>query len=124
MSQLYPSLKAVARRQTLFALGLLATAALTVAPPAAFGQDPRPIRKAPADHRGKAEALFDKADKNHDGKVSKEEFRKALGGIPGLKLGAAIADKLFARLDTNRDGFLTKEEIKQLPARLKGAHPS
>jgi hypothetical protein len=120
MIKLSLRLTGLARRQTLFALALLATAALTAAPTAAFGQSTRPAGKAGAKHRLNAEAIFDRADKDHDGKISKEEFRKALASIPGLRLSASKADKLFARLDRNKDGFLTKDEVKQLPARLKG----
>jgi Ca2+-binding EF-hand superfamily protein len=113
-------------RRTLLTLGLLAaTLAATVTTASAQPPGPGKIR----DHRkgaagGKptaaAEALFDKADANHDGKITKEEFRRVAASVPVLKIKPGDADKLFARLDSNRDGFLTKAEIKQLPARLKG----
>jgi Ca2+-binding EF-hand superfamily protein len=113
-------------RRTLFTLGLLAAAlAATITTVSAQTSGSAKVR----DHRkgaagGKAtaaaESLFDKADTNDDGKVSKEEFRRVAASIPVLKLKASDADKMFAQLDSNKDGFLTKAEIKQIPTRLKG----
>src|SRR5262245_1850214 len=113
-------------RRTLLTLGLL-VAALAATVTTASAQAPgsgtvRDHRKTPAASKGTsaAEALFDKADTNHDGKISKPEFRRVAASIPVLKLKPADADKLFNQLDTNHDGFLTKAEIKALPTRLKG----
>ena len=47
---------------------------------------------------------FSKADKNGDGKISKEEFTSAAKD-------ASKAEKAFARRDKNHDGFLSKEEF-------------
>lgn len=55
----------------------------------------------------RAERAFGKADKNGDGKVSKEEFAAVGSG----KTDKAKADKAFARRDKNNDGFLSKEEF-------------
>src|SRR5262245_33705230 len=100
-------------RRTLLTLGLLvATLAATVTTASAQspGASIRDHRKAPAGGKatGTAEALFDRADTDHDGRISKPEFRRAAASIPVLKLKPGDADKLFNQLDTNRDGFLTK----------------
>ena len=73
--------------------------------------------------------LFEKADANGDGKVSKEELKKALENAPmgRLKDNPQMIDKLFERLDANKDGFLTKEELQKAGAQLQnrrgGAKP-
>ena len=54
-----------------------------------------PTGKGPGGHGH--ERMFDKADTNKDGVVTKEEFR-------------AHSDKIFAKLDKNGDGKITKEE--------------
>ena len=56
-----------------------------------------------ADHHGKEKhggKMFEKADANGDGVVSKEEFM-------------AAQEKMFAKLDSDGDGSLTKEEMKE-----------
>jgi Ca2+-binding EF-hand superfamily protein len=49
--------------------------------------------------------LLKKADKDGDGKISKEEFKAAMpqGGGPN-------ADSLFNKIDTNGDGFIDESE--------------
>ncbi len=48
------------------------------------------------------------ADRNHDGKISKEEFKT----IPRVqKLPEEKQDKIFARLDKDGDGAVSREEI-------------
>jgi hypothetical protein len=106
-------------RPTLFALSLFAIT-LFVASPAGAAQKKKG-GKIPAEVKAKAQALFDKTDTNHDGKISKEEFSKAVGSLP-IKIPSATIDKAFSKLDLNGDGFLTKEEIKQVGAKLKGLH--
>ncbi|MFO1015722.1 MAG: hypothetical protein U1E50_18360 [Caulobacteraceae bacterium] len=46
-----------------------------------------------------------RADTNRDGKISKDEAKKA-GGAPG-----PMVDMFWGRVDTNRDGFLTRPEL-------------
>jgi hypothetical protein len=59
--------------------------------------------------------LFEKADANGDGKVSLEEFKKAIANAPQgrLKDKPEAAAKLFKHFDADGDGFVTKEEIKK-----------
>ncbi len=49
--------------------------------------------------REAAKKRFDRADTNHDGKLSKAEF-------------AAPAQKMFDHLDRNKDGVITADELK------------
>jgi hypothetical protein len=71
------------------------------------------------------EMAFKRMDENGDGKVSKEEFKKAQNamaekmaeaGKDGLKKAFSekpeLQDKLFAAMDTNKDGYLSLEEFK------------
>jgi EF hand len=59
--------------------------------------------------------LFVKADANGDGKVSLEEFKKAIANAPQgrLKDHPEAAERLFKRVDANGDGFVTQDEIKK-----------
>jgi Ca2+-binding EF-hand superfamily protein len=76
------------------------------------------VAPARADVKGKlksaAEAAFDKVDKNHDGKITKEEFRALIAELGLGKGKAGFADKLFDQLDTHKHGVLTKAEVKKL----------
>src|SRR5262245_38902817 len=69
--------------------------------------------------------LFEKADTNGDGKVSKEEFKKAFENAPGgrMKGNPQMADRLFDRLDANKDGFLTKDEMQNAGKQMQGRRP-
>jgi Ca2+-binding EF-hand superfamily protein len=61
----------------------------------------------------KAKAIFDEMDKNHDGHISKMEFRQALRGL-GLmnkEYGAHEVDALFEELDKDHGGDLDLQEV-------------
>ncbi len=58
--------------------------------------------------------VFDLADKDKDGKLSKDEFKAFMGMAPKLKDNPKVGDFLFDRLDTDKDGKLTKEEFKKI----------
>jgi hypothetical protein len=107
-------------------LAIAATVAAFLAAGSAFAGDDNP--GAGAD-KGKAGAgrgemlmkLFEKADANGDGKVSLEEFKKAIENAPKGKLKdkPEMIDKLFKRIDANGDGFITKEEMKKFVEKLQ-----
>lgn len=75
---------------------------------------------------GDPEMAFKRMDENGDGKLSKEEFKKAQTtiaekmaekGFDNLKKAFTekpeLLDKLFAINDTNKDGYLSLEEFKK-----------
>jgi Ca2+-binding EF-hand superfamily protein len=57
--------------------------------------------------------LFQKADFNHDGKITKNELTQALQS-DSVKLGSsdqqANVDEFFKRVDTGNKGYITKED--------------
>ena len=58
-------------------------------------------------------ALFEKKDKNHDGKLSREEF---LANQPDLE----AANPRFDEWDVDKDGFLSRDEFVYLGKKLAG----
>ena len=56
-----------------------------------------------ADAPKKSDERFERADVNHDGKLSKEEFSAS---------AQERADKRFKELDANADSVVTKEELQ------------
>lgn len=73
-----------------FTLLLAAGVAATALTAPAFAEGPK---------AGRAK-MFDQADANKDGKVSKDEF-------------AAMRDGFFAKLDADKDGVVTRAELRQ-----------
>lgn len=78
-----------------------ATQAPTVTAPAGAHRHITPDQRA---------ARFDKADANHDGKLTKAEFTASLKGDR-----AARADKMWSRLDTAGKDSITKAEFLAAP---------
>ena len=56
--------------------------------------------------RHAASEMFDLADLNQDGSISKEELKVMLGGSPWAII-------VFSAMDTNRNGEVSKEEFVQ-----------
>ena len=56
--------------------------------------------------RHAASEMFDLADLNQDGSISKEELKVMLGGSPWTIV-------VFSAMDTNRNGEVSKEEFVQ-----------
>src|SRR5438045_1474492 len=66
--------------------------------------------------------MLEKADADKDGKISLDEFKKALENAPGgrFKDNPQMADRMFKRLDTNGDGFISQDEIKKAGENMRG----
>lgn len=64
---------------------------------AAAAEPPASVKSV--SHR-QADAAFERADSNHDGKLSRAEAER----LPAISLR-------FDELDTNKDGFLSREEF-------------
>jgi Ca2+-binding EF-hand superfamily protein len=79
-------------------------AAALFVPTSAFAQKPKTEAKANAG----AVTRFDKLDKNHDGVISKDEWK----GKP----------KGFDRIDANHDGVLSRDEVGTALANRKHKH--
>lgn len=89
--------------------GLLVTLlAAAFAAPAFAGDD-----AAKGDRAQKAHERLKAADKNGDGKISREE---ANASLPRLA-------KNFDAIDTNKDGFVTKEEMRAFHEKNGGRKP-
>jgi hypothetical protein len=73
------------------------------------------------------EMIFKRMDVNGDGKLTLEEFKKAVESRPNgrLKDHPEIIAKVFERMDANGDGYVTLEEFKKfretVGERLKNA---
>jgi hypothetical protein len=74
--------------------------------------DPPPVKRADVEHR--AEGEFDKADANHDGILTREEYHAALarivkakGGTPTPK-GWAMVDAQFDAVDQAHTGRIPR----------------
>lgn len=92
----------------------VALASLVCVGAAARAGDDAPA-PGPKGKGAKLEALFEKLDANHDGKLSREEFAK-LAELRGGKLKdhPDRVEKLFNRLDANGDRFLSLDEFRKL----------
>jgi EF hand len=98
-----PSRKAqknfVAKHFNTFSVAIVTIAALHMNP--AFAQSAAPAK--PADMSAKLQEAFSRADKNADGKLSKEE----------AQVMPSIADK-FDKGDVDKDTFLSKAEFMEI----------
>ena len=95
-------------------LGLLAVFALAAA--SALGDDP------PARPPFDPEAVFNQADADGDGKMSKQEFKFVTANAPRLRDDPQRADRVFGILDADRDGSLSPAEFRRLAA-MRGGSP-
>jgi len=53
--------------------------------------------------------MFNNADANSDGKISKDEMAKVVANMPQ---GGPSVDDIFSKLDTNGDGSISKSEFE------------
>jgi len=113
----------------LFATGLVALMAVTCTLTAADEEKPGKF-KGKFDPAQMVTKMFEKADADSDGKVSKEEYTKfteemaaaikARTGKGGEGKGPDAATR-FTAMDTDKDGYLSKEEMtKAMAERMKG----
>jgi arylsulfatase A-like enzyme len=80
-------------------------------PPRANPVQPKPPTSGAKPAQDRA-ALFASKDKNHDGKLSREEF---LANQPDVE----AAKKRFEQWDTNQDGFLSRDEFINMGGKSK-----
>jgi hypothetical protein len=90
----------IERHFNILSVAILATAAFHMN--ASFAQMTAPAKSAP-EISARAQEAFTRADKNADGKLSKEEA----AAMP------VIAES-FDKADVDKDGFLSKQEFAQL----------
>lgn len=76
---------------------------------AAKKPNPGQAKKKPAAKRT-ADSVFQKMDKNNDGKVSMAEWTDARKGRKAK--GNRTTEQVFARIDSNKDGSVTAQEFK------------
>ncbi|KAI3437368.1 uncharacterized protein J3R85_005346 [Psidium guajava] len=57
--------------------------------------------------------VFDKFDTNKDGKISKEEYKSAMG-VLGQGISAHEANETFRVMDTDKDGFVDFKEFLEV----------
>ena len=100
-------------RSTLLFSALLGGALITTSGFSQDGERPRPPGGSgrPPEGRNPGDMLK-RADKDSDGKVSKEEF---------IQSRAAEQEEAFARIDANKDGFIDEAEISQIAERMRAA---
>lgn len=90
---------------------LLALALLAASPALAVAAGDDGVDKP---RRPRADQIFDKADTDKDGKLSKAEldaFEKARDEARKARREAKQAER-FTRTDTDKDGFLSRDELK------------
>lgn len=61
-----------------------------------------------------ASGLFNRVDRDGDGKITQSEFDFAVKLLPRFRDKPEEAKKLFQRLDTNKDGVISLEEFSKL----------
>jgi cytochrome c553 len=69
------------------------------------------------------EEVFNRADTDGDGKMSRQEFQLVAANGPRLRDDPQRADRVFRMLDTDRDGSLSPDEFRRLAA-MRGGGPS
>ena len=90
--------------KTLAILGL----ALSFGVGMTFAQDGHSKKAGTGKKQQNAEQVFNARDKDHDGKLSKEEFLDKVKDPDRLKL----LEGRFKAMDANGDGYVTFEEFK------------
>ncbi len=71
-------------------------------PPPGGPEGGPPDRDGPGNHGDRGAKMFEEADKNKDGVLTKEEM---------LEAHKTRIDDMFEKLDTNKNGNLSKEEL-------------
>ena len=73
-------------------------------------------------HFDAAKALFNQVDLNHDGSITRDEFRQWAAGGQQPHFDAAKA--LFNQVDLNHDGSISRDEFRQWAAGGQQQHLS
>jgi hypothetical protein len=102
---------------------LLTVLAVAVATHAAEGDDAKPKRSGLGglgNGGNLAEMLFKKLDADGNGKLTKDEVKKAAENKGDGKFNiGGIIEKAFDKLDTDKDGVLTLEEFKKFGEEMR-----
>jgi hypothetical protein len=97
--------------------------ALSMVAASVYGEDPPTPGQRPG-AKGKGgnaiEMAFKKMDANGDGKLTLEEFKKAVESRPKGKLkdNPEMVAKIFERMDANGDGYVTLAEFKKFREKM------
>jgi hypothetical protein len=89
-------------------------ACVALAGSAVFAEPP-PVKRA--DVIARAEAMFDKADADHDGLLTRDEYHRALAAIAKAKgatptaKGWALVDTQFNTVDRNHSGRIPRADF-------------
>lgn len=67
-------------------------------------------------------SLFESIDRDHNGKLDKEELRAAFTGA-GIPITSARLDEFFTSVDSNHDGVISFEEWRYVFARAESLEP-
>ncbi len=100
--------------------------ALAAGPRAADGDEKKNDRPAPGQRPGGfgggqfLEAMFKRLDADGDGKLTRDEIKKAGENRPDARFNLGeLLDRAFDRLDADKDGVLSLDEFKKFGEQMR-----